>query len=59
MIGRNSAARTAVKKHGRLAAGLAAAFVVDNVAVADIEEAGCVWLKGRIERAERAHWHVG
>jgi hypothetical protein len=45
-----------MKKHDWLAAGLTAAFVVDNVAVADIEEAGFVWLKEWIERAEGAHY---
>src|SRR6266700_917445 len=55
MIGRNSAARTTMKKHSRFAAGLAAAFVVDGVAVSDVYKAGFVWLNRWVERAEWTH----
>lgn len=52
MIRGNAAARAAVKEYGRLAAGLAAAFVVDRMAVAYVQKTSLVWLNRRIERAE-------
>lgn len=56
MIWRNATTRAAVKKHRWFAAGCAAAFVVDRMAVADVYKTSFVRLNRWIERAEWRHY---
>src|SRR5581483_2531275 len=54
-----AATGAAVNKHGGLALGVAAFFVINLVEVGDPQEAGPVGLDGRVERTKIVRGHGG